>query len=96
MNVDSFDNEAICHTVHAFYDRTEYPTLDKLLHVLKEIKGGCISLWKLVRKIGFRYKKVNDSTTCKSSHTSSISDEFLRRMRHNGREDQLCTLIKPG
>lgn len=51
VHVDSFDIEAIRCTVHAFYDRREYPTLDKLLHVLEEkelFKGGRISLWKLL------------------------------------------------
>ena len=39
--------------------KKEYPTLDKLLQVLKEMlfKGGRISLWKLLGKIEFRYKK---------------------------------------
>jgi len=32
LNVDSFDTEAIRRTVHPFYDRREYPTLDKLLY----------------------------------------------------------------
>ena len=56
VNVDSFDTDAIRRTVHEFYERREYPTLDKLLQVLKEkelFHGGRISLWKLLRKIGF-------------------------------------------
>ena len=31
-----FDREAIRHTVHDFYLNKTYPTLDKLLHVLKD------------------------------------------------------------
>ena len=41
----------------------EFPTLDKLLQILKEkdlFLGGRTTLWKLLKKIGFRYKKVND------------------------------------
>ena len=47
LDVDSFDTDAIRRTVHAFYENKEYPTLDKLLHVLKEkeqFKSGRISL----------------------------------------------------
>ena len=62
IDVDSFDVDAIRHTVHKFYDQKEYPTLDSLLKVLKEkelFNGGQISLWKLLLRIDFRYKKVN-------------------------------------
>ena len=62
-DVDSFDVDAIRRTVHKFYEQKEYPTLDSLLQVLKEkelFSGGQISLWKLLLKIGFRYKKVID------------------------------------
>ena len=61
--MDDFDCDAIRCTVHEFYAKKEDPTLVKLLQILKEkelFTGGCISLWKLLRKIGFRYKKVND------------------------------------
>ena len=63
IDADSFDVEAIRCTVHSFYERKEYPTLDRLLQVLKEknlFNGGRISLWKLLIKLGFRYKTVND------------------------------------
>ena len=51
-----FDCDAIQHTVHEFYAKKEYLTLEKLLQILKEIglaTGGCISSWNLLRKIGF-------------------------------------------
>ena len=54
VDVDAFDTDAIRRTVHEFYEKKEYPTLDKLLQVLKEkmlFKGGWISLWKLLRNI---------------------------------------------
>ena len=31
INPDSFDREAIRRTIHAFYERNEYPTLDSVL-----------------------------------------------------------------
>lgn len=60
---DDFDIDAIRRSVHDFYTRKEYPRLDKLLGAVTEkgyFHGGCISLWKLLRSFGFRYKKVND------------------------------------
>lgn len=61
IDADSFDVEAIRYTVHSFYERKEYPTLDRLLQVLQNLfNGGRISLWKLLIKLGFRYKAVND------------------------------------
>ena len=63
VDVDAFDTDGIPRTVYEFYDKMEYPTLDKLLQVLKDkmlFKGGRIALWKLFRKIAFMYKKVND------------------------------------
>ena len=45
--VDDFDCDAIRCTVHEFHAKKEYPTLDKLLQILKEkelFTGGRISL----------------------------------------------------
>ena len=60
--LDEYDVAAIrtCKEIHQFYERKEYPTLDSLLGVLKAkelFKGGCTTLWKVVREMGFRYKK---------------------------------------
>ena len=45
--MDDFDCDAIQRTVHEFYVKKEYPTLDKLWQILKEkelFTGGRISL----------------------------------------------------
>ena len=87
--VHDFDTDAIRCTVHQFYEK-EYPTLDKLVHVLKEkelFEGGRISLWKLLRKMGFRYKKVNDKRyVYEQPRIIYQRHQFLRRMRRNRRE----------
>ena len=61
--LDDFDMEAIRRTIHDFYEKKEYPTLKKLLSVLREkglFCGHRTTLWKLLRRIGFTYKKVQD------------------------------------
>ena len=93
--MDDFDCDAIRRTIHEFYAKKEYPTLDKLLQILKEkelFTGGRISLWKLLRKIGFRYnsyKKVNDKR-CVYEQPKIILQrhQYLRRMRRNRRENR--------
>ena len=90
ISVDDFDTDAIRRNVHEFYERREYPTLEKLLQVLKEkelFDGGRISLWKLLRKMGFRYKKVNDKRyVYEQPRIIQQRHQFLRRMRRNRRE----------
>ena len=61
--VDDFDVEAIRRTIHGFYSKKEFPTLDKILTEVRRkglFTAGRTSLWKLLKKIGFRYKKIND------------------------------------
>ena len=90
VDVDAFVTDSIHRTVYEFYDKKEYPTLDKLLQVLKVkmlFKGGRIALWKLFRKITFRYKKVNDKRyVYEQPHIIQQRHQFLRRMRRNRRE----------
>ena len=52
-DVDDFDTDAIRRTVYQFYEKKEYPTLYKLVQVLRGkelLEEGRISLWKLLRK----------------------------------------------
>ena len=50
--------------MHEFYSEKNYPTMDSLLSAVKEkgifFSGECTTLWKVMRKMGFKYKKVND------------------------------------
>ena len=90
--MDDFDCDTIQRTVHEFYAKKEYPTLDKLLQILKEkelLTGGRISLWKLLRKIGFRYKKVNDKRYVHEQPKIILHrHQYLRRVRRNRRENR--------
>ena len=61
--LDDFDTEAIHRAVHEFYAEKKYPTMDSLLSAVKEkglFTGECTTLWTVLRKMGFKYKKVND------------------------------------
>ena len=66
--------------------------LDSLLQVLKEkelLSRGRISLWKLLLKMGFRYKKVNDKRyVYEQSRIIQQGHQFLRRMRCNRKESR--------
>ena len=52
--------EGIRKEVHEFYQRKEYPTLSSLMEKLKGnnlFKGHRTTLWKILREMGFHYKK---------------------------------------
>lgn len=62
VGIDSFDADAIRRHVYGYYLQKEYPTRKKLVHSLKEAGlffGGESSLTKILKTIGFRYKKCN-------------------------------------
>lgn len=65
ITLDDFDLCAIRNKIHEMYTvRKEVPTLGKLLVQLKtdiNFPGGRTTLWKIIRQIGFRFKK------CKSN-----------------------------
>lgn len=59
-SVDDFERDAIRNHIYGYYSRSELPTLDKLVKSLQEaglLTGGRTSLWRIVKKIGFTYKK---------------------------------------
>ena len=58
--LDSFDLSVIRRIIHSFYSRNESPTLTKLLKKLKEeisFPYGRTHLFRLLRTLGFKYKK---------------------------------------
>ena len=60
INPDSFDRQAIRQVIHRFYIKKEYPTLAGVLDVVKDqcdFTGGRFCLWRLLREMGFSYKK---------------------------------------
>ena len=61
--VDDFDLEGIRRAVHEFYSDKKYPTLESLLALLKQrglFDGERVTLWKVLRKLSFKYKQMND------------------------------------
>ncbi len=62
VNPDAFDRAALRCTVHEFYDRREYSTLDLVLFAAKEkgiFDGGKWCLWRTLHDMGFSYTKCN-------------------------------------
>lgn len=60
VDVDNFDAAAIRNHIYGYYSRKEYPTREKLLSSLKGASlffGGKSSLSKVLKSIGFRFKK---------------------------------------
>lgn len=88
--VDDFDVEAVRRIVHDFYREKKYPTLDLILAAVREkgvFTGERVTLWRLIRKMGFKYKKVNDKRYIYEQPRIIVHrHEYLRRMRRNRRE----------
>ena len=54
--VNDFNLEGIRRAVHEFYSDKKYPTLESLLTLFKErglFDGEHVTLWKVLRKLGF-------------------------------------------
>ena len=59
---DKSDRAAIQRSIHEFYMRKEYPTIQKLLEVAHQksiFASGKTSLKLLLKEMGFRFKKYN-------------------------------------
>lgn len=60
--LDDFDKDCVRRELLSFYERGEIPTVDALLTRVKEppvsFSGAYSSLYKLLKQLGFRYKKV--------------------------------------
>ena len=76
--------------VHDFYREKKYPTLDSLLLAVKEkglFGGECATLWRILCKMGFKHKKVNDKRYIYEQPSIIYQRHaYLRRMRVNRRE----------
>ena len=85
--VDDFDRQAIRRSIHAFYERHEYPTLTSLLADLKSrqlFQGGRSTLHVLLREMGFRYRKhQNRRYILEQPHITQQRHTYLRAMREN-------------
>ena len=94
--LDDFDTEALRRAIHEFYSEKKYPTMDSLLSAVKEkgiISGERTTLWRVIRKMGFKYKKVNDKRYIYEQPRIIVwRHEYLRRLRRN-RRGEACNLF---
>ena len=83
--LDDFDQEAVRRAIHWFYNRNESPTLAKLLKKLKEdfnFPYGRTWLGKLIKKLGFRFKKkARGSILYETTDLIEWRENFLRRIK---------------
>lgn len=90
LNIDDFDTQAIRRTVYEFYSRKELPTLDKLLVAVSDkgiFEGGRTSLWKLLKEMGFGYKKRDGKRAIyEQSSVIETRQQYLRQIRKFRRE----------
>ena len=90
IDPDQFDTEALQRTVHEFYCKKKYPTLDMLLVAVREkgiFSGERTTLWKILRKMGFKHKKVDDKRYIYEQARIRVQrHKYLRRLRRNRRE----------
>ena len=84
------DTKALRHIVHEFYREKKNPTLDMLLVAAREkgiFTGECTTLRNILRKMGFKHKRVNDKWYIyEQAHIIVQRHEYLRRLRRNRRE----------
>ena len=63
INVDSFDKLVFRRIINDYYEKKEYPSLDKILVKAKQQLGfpkGKFCLWRILRDMGYSYKKRDD------------------------------------
>lgn len=87
--LDDFDKECIRKEILSFYDRGELPTLKTLLEKVKQdpvnFEGGRTTLWKVVKQLGFRYKKVTSGRAILMNREDIVvaRNEYLRKIEKN-------------
>ena len=92
IKLDDFNVEAICRTVHEFYTRKEYPTLESLLATVKSrgvFSGGRTTLRLVLREMGFRYKRhENKRYIYEQPQVIQQRHDYLRRLHRNKQEQR--------
>lgn len=83
--IDDFSKISIRRIIYSYYDRNEFPTLEKLNKTIFEqlnIKMSRPTLGSVLRNLGFRYKKLTDgrSFLMERSDIVALRLEFLRKM----------------
>ena len=88
---DDFNRDAIRRIIHDSYLNKDYPTLDSVLQKARStcvFDGGRTTLSKLLKSMGFRYKKREDGKKYIYEQPQVIEQrhQYLRRMRRNREE----------
>lgn len=85
-NLDDFQKSAIHRHIVGYYERKEVPTIRKLLISLKDadlFHGSSWSLRKVIKSIGFVYKKLNNrKCLMEKPSVALLRCQFLRKI-HN-------------
>ena len=85
IELDDFDIRAITRKIHQFYQQKEFPTTDKLLAVLRSdlnFTGGRSTLWRILKKLGFTFKKQDGRKfLIEKPAVVMLRHEFLKKMK---------------
>lgn len=87
--LDDFDLDCIRRELLDFYERGELPTLNGLLELVKKpqinFKGSRSSLYKIVKQMGFKYKKVQSGRKILMEREDIVTarHKYLREIKKN-------------
>lgn len=89
--IDDFNKDVVRRTVQEFYDRGEYPTVEGIRNSLVQkiqFSGSNTSIWRILKNLGFKYKKSNDGRNFLMERNDIVAAriKFLRKM-HNIRNE---------
>lgn len=89
--MDAFQQDAVRRHLYGYYLRKEHPTLNKLLHSLREAElfnGSKSSLRNCLHELGFQYEKFSSRTVImERSDIVAWRCRYLRAVRHISFED---------
>ncbi|CAH2100876.1 unnamed protein product [Euphydryas editha] len=94
IQLDDFEMCAIRHKIHEFYVvRKELPTLTKILHELRndiDYKGSRTTLWRIMKKMGFFFKKCQSNRKVLMERHDIVAWRFryLNELRDNRNREQ--------
>ncbi|KAK4324273.1 hypothetical protein Pmani_005113 [Petrolisthes manimaculis] len=89
LSIDTFEEECIRRVITSFYERGEIPTLKNILEQVKEapisFKGQKSSLYKLMKKLGFRFKKTDKGRHILMEREDIVLTRctYLRKVKEN-------------
>jgi transposase len=84
--IDNFTEEVVKRTVYDFYRKNEVATLTEIHQALLASEVGFpyseTTLWRLLRKLGFKYGKLNERRIImETSRLKKLREEFITNIR---------------